>query len=115
MILDNLKPMPPRPASQQALGAPLIVQVIDNVERNHRLGLVFEFQVGRGRLLVVMSDLEAAAQYPEGRQFYASVLNYMHSRSFAPAAKLSLSQLSDLFTQEVSETRLDELNNISPY
>ena len=93
----------------------LIVQVIDNIERNHRLGLVFEFQVGRGRLLVVMSNLEKAAQYPEGRQFYASVLNYMHSSDFAPQTKITLSQLRDLFTRTVSETQLDELNNISPY
>ena len=38
-----------------------IVQVIDNVERNHKLGLVFELAVGQGKLLVCMADLEAVA------------------------------------------------------
>ena len=33
-----------------------IVQVIDNIERNHKLGLIFEFAVGKGKLLVSMAD-----------------------------------------------------------
>ncbi len=92
-----------------------LVQVIDNIERNHKLGLVFEFKVGKGRLLVVMSNLVKAALYPEGRQFYASVLNYMHSRHFAPTAKVTLQQLQQLFSTKVDERQLRELNNISPY
>ena len=92
-----------------------IVQVIDNIERNHKLGLVFEFQVGKGRLLVVMSNLEKVADYPEGRQFYASVLNYMHSKDFAPATNVTFEQLRLLFSTKVSEQQLQELNNISPY
>ena len=92
-----------------------IVQVIDNVERNHKLGLVFEFQVGKGRLLVVMSNLEKAAQYPEGRQFYASVLSYMRSKDFRPETKISLSDLRQLMSTPVTEGKIGELNNISPY
>ena len=92
-----------------------LVQVIDNVERNHKLGLVFEFQMGKGRLLVVMSDLEQAAEYPEGRQFYASILNYMHSKDFVPATNITTEQLRLLFSTKVSEAQLKELNNISPY
>ena len=92
-----------------------IVQVIDNIERNHKLGLVFEFQVGKGRLLIVMSDLEQVARYPEGRQFYASVLNYMHSPDFAPATAITADQLHLLFTTKVNEKQMEELNNISPY
>ena len=92
-----------------------IVQVIDNIERNHKLGLVFEFQVGKGRLLIVMSNLEQAARYPEGRQFYASVLNYMHSKDFAPATAITADQLHKLFTTKVNEKQMEELNNISPY
>jgi len=91
------------------------VQVIDNVERNHKLGLVFEFQVGKGRLLVVMSDLDKASDYPEGRQFYATVLNYMHSKDFAPTTTITPDQLRLLFSIKVSEANLKELNNISPY
>lgn len=92
-----------------------IVQVIDNIERNHKLGLVFEFAVGKGRLLCVMSDLNKAAEYPEGRQFFASVLKYMNSNNFRPAVSLSPEALSNLMTGNVEEIELEELNNISIY
>jgi hypothetical protein len=62
--------------------------VIDNVERNHRLGLVFEFAVGKGKLLVCCSDLESTLEYPEGRQFYKAVLDYMRSDDFQPSVEL---------------------------
>jgi len=65
-----------------------IVQVIDNVERNHRLGLVFEFKAGQGKLLVCCSDLESTQEYPEGRQFYKAVLDYMRSDDFQPSVEL---------------------------
>ena len=92
-----------------------IVQVIDNIERNHKLGLVFEFAVGRGKLLVVMADLDRAAVYPEGEAFYRSVLQYMRSRDFAPTASVSIDDLQALFTTPVVEGKIGELNNISPY
>ena len=52
-----------------------IVQVIDNVERNHKLGLLFEFKVGNGKLLVCMSDLKAVQDKPEARQFSVAFWN----------------------------------------
>ena len=76
MILDALRGYRP------------IVQVIDNVERNHRLGLVFEFAAGKGKLLVCCSDLESVLDYPEGRQFYKAVLDYMRSDDFQPSVEL---------------------------
>ena len=92
-----------------------IVQVIDNIERNHKLGLVFEFQVGKGRLLVCMADLERASSYPEGHQFYRSILEYMTSKDFAPNTKISLQDFHRLMNTEVVEGKIGELNNISPY
>ncbi len=92
-----------------------IVQVIDNIERNHKLGLIFEFQVGKGRLLVCMADLEKASSYPEGRQFYRSILEYMTSKDFAPNTKISLQDFHRLMNTEVVEGKIGELNNISPY
>jgi hypothetical protein len=55
----------------------LIVQVIDNIERNHKLGLVYEKTVGKGRLLVCASDLEKTLDYPEGRQFLEALIDYL--------------------------------------
>ena len=76
MVLDALRGYKP------------IVQVIDNVERNHRLGLVFEFAAGAGKLLVCCADLESVLDYPEGRQFYKAVLDYMRSDDFRPSVEL---------------------------
>lgn len=104
LVLDNL-PADYRP----------IVQVIDNIERNHRLGLVFEFRVGRGSLLVCMSDLDQAAAHPEGRAFYLSLLRYMHSPSFAPATSFSWSELCRLLTGNVKEGKLHQLFNTTQY
>lgn len=104
LVLDNL-PRDYRP----------IVQVIDNIERNHRLGLVFEFAVGKGRLLVCMSDLECTTDYPEGRQFYHSLLRYMQGDDFRPTMQIAWPELWQLLSGQVQETRLRQLNNISQY
>ena len=92
-----------------------IVQVIDNIERNHKLGLVFEFAIGKGKLLVCMSDLEKASEYPEGRAFYNSVLEYMTSKDFTPKTHITLDDVYRLMTTDVVEGKIGELNNISPY
>jgi hypothetical protein len=92
-----------------------IVQVIDNIERNHKLGLIFEFQVGNGKLLVCMADLDHAASYPEGRAFYRSVLEYMTSADFAPKTKITLEDFQRLMATPIVEGKIGELNNISPY
>ena len=104
LILDNL-PHSYRP----------IVQVIDNIERNHRLGLVCEFAVGKGKLLICMSDLECAQEYLEGRQFYHSVLRYMQSDDFQPKVQMKWSDLLKVLSDHVQESKLKELNNISQY
>jgi hypothetical protein len=68
-----------------------IVQVIDNYERNEKLGLVFETQVGRGRLLVCAVNLlaENLRDRPEAQQLLASLLHYAASDAFAPQSRLS--------------------------
>ena len=70
-----------------------IVQVIDNVERNHKLGLVFEAAVGKGKLLVCASDLDSVMEYPEGRAFRSALLDYMLSQDFAPKTSIIESDL----------------------
>lgn len=90
-----------------------IVQVIDNVERNHKLGLVMEFAVEGGSLLVCMADLEAARNTPEGVQFYASLLEYMHSPAFRPQFSLSAEALRCLFSVRTSAGEIKRLYNIS--
>jgi hypothetical protein len=48
------------------------------------LGILFEFAVGKGRLMVCMADIFAMVDRPEARQLYYSVLEYMASGKFKP-------------------------------
>lgn len=90
-----------------------VVQVIDNIERNHKLGLLFEFKVDKGSLLVCMSDLKAAWDKPETRQFYKSILKYMETPAFNPSFNLTGKQLVELFTSKVQAGKIEKLGNIS--
>lgn len=103
LILDALNDTDYRP----------LVQVIDNVERNHRLGLVMEFNVDKGKLLLVMADIDKASSTREGRQLLNSLVGYMNSDAFSPDATLSLKQLEELLTVPASSLRIDALHNIS--
>ena len=103
LILDALNDTDYRP----------LVQVIDNVERNHRLGLVMEFNVDKGKLLLVMADIDKALSTREGRQLLNSLVGYMNSDAFSPDATLSLKQLEELLTVPASSLRIDALHNIS--
>ena len=57
--------------------ARLVVQGIDNVTRNHRLGVVWEKRRGAGHLVVSALDLDACAHLPEARALRQSLLNYL--------------------------------------
>ena len=86
MILDGMEGYRP------------IIQVIDNVERNHRLGLVFEFHVGKGRLLVCSANLDQVTEWPEGRQFYRALLDYMRSPAFEPTTTVDPATIRGLLS-----------------
>lgn len=66
-----------------------IVAAIDDWNRNWRLGVIFEMQVGPGRLLVSALDVTAAAPSPGLAQLRRSLLDYMASARFAPTAMLT--------------------------
>jgi hypothetical protein len=86
MILDNT-PVDFRP----------IVQVIDNFERNHKLGVIFECKVGKGKLLVCSCNLQEHENYPEARQLLHSILDYMNSNDFQPKQSLDKADLNEIF------------------
>ncbi|MEI7732816.1 MAG: sugar-binding domain-containing protein [Verrucomicrobiota bacterium] len=73
-----------------------LVQVIDNFERNHKLGVLFEARVGAGKLLVCTSDLPGMSDRPEARQLLSSLVFYAGSEQFNPAPELSLATLKKL-------------------
>jgi hypothetical protein len=73
-----------------------VVQVIDNFERNHKLGVLFEARVGSGRLLVCTLDLLHKQESPVARQLLHSLLQYAVS-SPAPRDALSSETLDAVF------------------
>ena len=94
-----------------------IVRVIDNIERNHSLVLLFEARVGKGSILVCMSDLDALTESDdspiEAGQFYSAVLRYMRSEDFVPSQNCSSEQLLSLVRGNAAEREIGELGNIS--
>lgn len=92
-----------------------LVQVIDNIERNHKLGLLFEMQIGEGKLLVCMCNLKAISDKPEGRQFRHAILNYMSSTGFSPENRFTEEDIRKLFSTTVTEKNIVGVKNITTY
>ena len=93
MVLDSLPPMNP------------IVESVDNFVNNRRLALVFEAQVGKGRLIFSAIDLLTDSQLPEIRQLRYSLTRYMLSHEFHPTTTLTPTQLRCLLQEEGTEQK----------
>ncbi len=75
-----------------------IVQVIDDWNTNHKLGLVFEAKVGKGKLLVCSIDLQSDIEHrPVARQMLHSLLHYAGSSAFKPRNTLEPDAIATLF------------------
>jgi len=72
---------------------PLIVQSIDHPIRNLRMGLVFEAQVGKGKLLY--SSLRLFDENIVARQLLYSLTEYMKSDNFNPEASVNVECLRE--------------------
>lgn len=92
-----------------------LIQVVDNIERNHKLGLVFEFAVGKGKILVCMTNLRAIADMPEGKQFRTSLLRYVKSDAFRPVEQLTWEELNALFHADINQRMIIGVKNESDY
>lgn len=73
-----------------------IVQVIDNVTTNRKLGILLEAKVGKGSLLVCSMNLPHLQDYPEARQMYYSLLKYMESDNFNPTSILQMEEIESI-------------------
>ena len=93
MVIDSLPPMRP------------IVESVDNFVNNRRLALVFEAQVGKGRLIFSAIDLLTDSQLPEIRQMRYSLTNYMQKSEFQPTTRLTPTQLRSLLQEESTEQK----------
>lgn len=74
-----------------------IVQMVDNFERNHKLGILFEGKVGDGSLMICTSRLSEIADRTEVKQFTNSIIDYMTSDAFAPKDALDMELLKKVF------------------
>ncbi|MGL4851693.1 MAG: beta-glycosidase [Phocaeicola sp.] len=102
LILDNL-----------STPIDLVVEAIDNVERNHRLGVLFECKVGKGKLFVSMIDLHKGKEsYKECNQLYQSIGNYLASKAFNPTQSVDASELKMLFESSYQQ-QIEGVKNVS--
>lgn len=84
-----------------------LVQVIDNFQRNHKLGAIFEGRVGKGSLLVCGIDLLAMRDDPAARQLLNSLYAYAGSPAFDPKQEFTEAELAKLFLPVFSNVTAD--------
>ena len=81
-----------------------IVQPIDTWFLNRRLALLFEAQVGNGKLVVCSADLQSNLnERPAARQLLFSITKYMLSDKFNPKFKVEYSIIKELFEKKKRE------------
>ena len=86
-VLDDFEP-----------GIEPIVRLVDDWFENRSLGLIWEAQIGKGKLLVSAVDLQnKLSERPVVAQLGYSILEYMNSKGFNPQHKLLLSDIENLF------------------
>ena len=92
-LVKNCKPviLDETPADYKPL-----VQTIDNFDRNHKLGMVFETKYGKGSALICAIDLLNLQDKPEARQLYYSLLKYVGSGKFNPERELEKDYLKKI-------------------
>lgn len=90
-----------------------IVEPIDNPERAYRLAFMLEMNVGKGKLLLIMADLDRLTRYPEGEWLLESARRYAAGKKFKPALTLTPTQLEALLTRPSLKRRIESVNNPS--
>jgi hypothetical protein len=78
-----------------------VVQSIDNFERNHKLGILFECQVGNGKLLVCTTDFDKAKD-AVAKQYFKALCNYVGSEDFSPRNQLSSEEFRSLLSPKTT-------------
>lgn len=96
-----------------------IVQPIDTWFINRKLGMLFEANIGKGKIIVCSADIQSDLdKRPVARQLYYAITQYMTSGFFYPEYDLKLSVIEDLTKLEGERINThtqdapDELKNI---
>ncbi|SFS03830.1 sugar-binding domain-containing protein [Anaeromicropila populeti] len=74
-----------------------IVWSIDNFERNHKLGNIFEVEAGKGKLLVCTSDLRRLSDSNPSKWLEYSMHRYICSDKFKPSYHMEIEELEQIF------------------
>ncbi len=78
------------------------VQMIDDWNQNHKVGLVFEAKVGRGKLLMTSIDLQHDLNHrPVARQMLYSLENYVNGDRFQPKISVTPQMVEQLFGNDI--------------
>jgi hypothetical protein len=84
-----------------ARGLHPIVRVIDDWVTARPLGLLFECNIGTGKLLVSGIDLLTDVEKrPEARQLLYSLKEYMSSEQFAPQIPVDINKIKALINSD---------------
>lgn len=73
-----------------------IVWMIDNFERNHKIGVLYEAAVGNGKVLVCQVNLLEGKSLEE-KWLCHSLLAYIRTKQFQPDRILTLEQIEELY------------------
>ncbi|WP_035141559.1 exo-beta-1,4-galactosidase [Flavobacterium daejeonense] len=81
-----------------------LIQPIDTWFMNRRLALVFEAQVGKGKIIVSSANLGPEVQNKlASKQLFYSLQNYMNSDNFNPKNKVSFEVIQDIMVSPSKE------------
>ena len=90
-----------------------LVQSIDTWFVSRKIGMLFEANVGKGKLVMTTMDItNNLNKRIVARQMRESILHYMQSEKFKPQWTLDLQLVSDLFTKVAGE--IDMYTSDSP-
>jgi len=91
-----------------------IIQGIDNFERNHKLGYLFEAKVAQGRLIVCSLDLLSKSDSPVARQMLHSLQDYAAANN-SPRTELTLEMVSAIFDRPTAGKRQNPDGSFSEF
>lgn len=92
-----------------------LIQTVDNVERNHKLGILMDFQVGKGKVLLSTTDFNAISPYVEGRAYTEAIFHYISSPEFQPETTISIDQLRELLYNKTTTPNIQGVKNQTDY
>ena len=90
-----------------------LVQSIDTWFVSRKIGMLFEANVGKGKLVMTSMDITRDLDHRiVARQMKESILNYMHSSAFLPKWDIEQERIADLFTKVAGDVNM--FTNDSP-